>query len=164
MTQRDPNALAVSSVRGPARKNGVGGSAQTDAPHGSLSQFEGADQDTYWEFVGNGKNTGTDVVDHAVAHEAEHGQEKLQPLVGDRQFAQEAAKKLLGSSDEPIPAGEVHTFSLKDLLGMVEPFMRAYASQQKQQQQAADAASANDQDRVIGKVNSQGLSLPWFDL
>ena len=159
MTQRERKSLTVSRVRSAGRHGSLG--ASRASPQGSLTQTVDADNATWWEFVGNGTSTGTDVVEHAIAHEASQGAETLQPLVGDRTFAQQAATSLLGTSDVPIPAGEVHEFALRDLLSLVEPFLRAYASQQQRQQQAT---SGSDQERAIGKVPSEGLTLPWFDL
>ena len=156
-------AAKIATVRGPRRAAVGRSSGAGETTFGALSQFEDANHDIWWEFIGNGETTGREVMQRTIAFEAERGEESLKTMVGDRDFEGVAATALLGSSDTPLTAGKIYEFSLKALLAQVTPFLTAYAEQVQRQESASSGGSVSEQDRMIGNVSGAGLSLPLFD-
>lgn len=139
---------------------------------GSLSKWQDGQNNSYWEFVGNGATTGTQLMQKVAEREAEDGNEALRPVAGDESFARLAANSLLGpdDADKPIPKGQTKELSLKSLVALINPFLERYAKQISGEAQnaagtdpaAAEAAArpADDHKRMTGDVRSAGLSLP----
>lgn len=146
--------------------------SQNPQAPGTLTKWSEGPDHHFWEFTGNGETTSTQLVQTTLQREAEGGNAAVEPVAHSRDFAAAAASSLLNTSrpDDPIPRGEVKELSLKDLVGLIGPFLNKYAAQEKRAQGAGGGPGTTERkldDDVdarariaTGQVVSQGLTLP----
>ena len=172
MSTPSPEAIKAAI---PVRARQAAGGVSTEKP-GALSKWQDESQREYWEFVGNGTTTGTQFVRAVAEREAAEGHHDLKKAVDldVADFARRGAQQLLKADnpDAPIARGEARELSLKELVGLVGPFLQDYARRQasahsgsagKAQPVGGESdrgSDENDHKRVTGDVSSQGLTLP----
>ena len=137
---------------------------------GTLTQWADDKNNKYYEFVGNGEITGTDLIDTVVNRETEGQNNALAPFDRNRDFAKFAANQLLGhedaayDADKPIAKGKVEEISLKELLQVAAPFLQKYAESVRNHDGATPGAqgggSADEHRKLVGQLPSVGLTLP----
>ncbi len=135
---------------------------------GTLTQWADEQDNAYYEFVGNGEITGTDLLQTVVNREATGSSPTLAPFDQNRDFAKFAAESLLGEgkggydADAAIPKGKVEEVSLKDVLRLAAPFLQKYAEAVRAHDGVSlpGGASADDHRKLSGQMPSVGLTLP----
>jgi hypothetical protein len=158
------DATSAISARHAARK------PEQEVP-GTLTTWADPQKNKYYEFVGNGEISGTDLMHTVVNREAAEHNEALAPFdhAHDRAFAQFAATSLLGkgdasySADQPIPKGQVEEISLKALLNLAAPFLQKYSEAVRAHDglsPAPQGGSADEHRKLTGQMPSIGLTLP----